>query len=79
MKSKKMETTMKGRKFKEAVTKDRLEVIYTVICTFTRYDGELIAKCNRTINNITFDGSIIPNDCGRGTIAVSNLQKFQEI
>jgi hypothetical protein len=70
---------MKGRKFKEVMTKGKIELIYTVLYTYTRYDGELIAKCNRTIHNIAFDGSIIPNDCGQGTIAASNLQKFQEI
>jgi hypothetical protein len=71
---------MKGRKFKEVMAKGRMELIYTVLYTYERRgDRELIAKCNRTIHNIAFDGSIIPNDCGQGTIAVNNLRKFQEI
>jgi hypothetical protein len=73
---------MKGRKFKEVMTKGRIELIYTVLYTYERLgDKELIAVCNRTINNIiSLDGRhIIPNDCGQGTIAVSNLKQFQEI
>jgi hypothetical protein len=70
---------MKGKKFKEVITEGRMEVIYTVLYTYARRgDGELIAKCNHTLNNAV-GSRIIPNDCGLCTIAVSNLMRFKEI
>jgi hypothetical protein len=71
---------MKGKKFKEVITEGRVEVIHTVLYTYARRgDGEMIAKCGRTINNIAFDGRVIPNNCEQSTIAVSNLMRFKEI
>ena len=49
--------------YKEIIHPGSLEVIYTVLRTYERYDGESVAECKKIANNITPFG-IIENDCG---------------
>ena len=68
-----------NEKYKEVVIPNCVEVIYTVLRTYERYDGESVAECKKVANNITPFG-IIENDCGVSDgIPVSVLQKYQRI
>lgn len=70
---------MKNRRFKEVVIKGKVEVIYTVLSTYTRHDGELMARVKKVANNIAPGSEPVPNDCGVSTIAVTTLQTFKEL
>lgn len=49
--------------YKEVVIPNCLEVIYIILRTYERYDGEIVADCKMIANNITPTG-IVENDCG---------------
>lgn len=68
-----------NEKYKEVVIPNSIEVIYTVLRTHERYDGEVVAECKMVANNITTKG-IVENDCGIcDGIASSVLKKFERI
>ena len=65
--------------YKEIIHPGSLEVIYTVLRTYERYDGEVMAECKMVANNITPKG-IVENDCSIcDDIASSVLKKFERI
>lgn len=65
-------------KYKEVVLPGRVEVIYTVLRTYERYDGEVMAECKMITNNITPTG-IVENDCGLCSIPLSVLERYERI
>lgn len=50
-------------KYREIVILGKIESVYTILKTYKRYDGEVLADCQVTCNNITPTG-IVSNDCG---------------
>lgn len=68
-----------NEKYKEVVIPNCVEVIYTVLRTYERYDGEVVAECKMVANNITPKG-IVENDCGIcDGRPLSVLKKFERI
>lgn len=66
-------------KYKEVVLPGRVEVIYTILRTYERYDGEVVAEYKMVANNITSTG-IVENDCGIcNGISLSVLKNFERI
>lgn len=68
-----------NEKYKEVVLPGRVEVIYTILRIYRRYDGEVVADCKMVANNITPRG-VVENDCGISEgVAISNLRKLERI
>lgn len=66
-------------RYKEVVLPGRIEVIYTILRTYERYDGDVVADCQMVANNITPIG-VVENDCGISEgVAISNLRKLERI
>lgn len=66
-------------KYKEVVLPGRVEVIYTILRTYRRYDGEVVADCQIVASNITPRG-VVENDCGISKgVAMINLIKLERI
>lgn len=66
-------------KYKEIVISGKIETIYTVKETYKRYDGEILANCQITCNNISPKG-VVPNDCGIFYgIALKVLKGFKRV
>lgn len=66
-------------KYKEVVLPGRVEVIYTILRTYRRYDGEVVADCQIVASNITPRG-VVENDCGISDgISLSSLKKLERI
>jgi hypothetical protein len=69
-----------NRKFEETVLKGRLNVVYTVLRTYTRRDGEPMARCAVAANNITVSQGIITNYLGIKDVSLNYAQaNFKEI
>jgi hypothetical protein len=69
-----------NKKFEETVLKGRLNVVYTVLRTYTRCDGEPMARCAAIANNITVSGGIITNYLGFKDVSLNYVQEnFKEI
>lgn len=69
----------KGQSYKEVVLPGRVEVLYTILRTYRRYDGEVVADCQIVANNFTPKG-VVENDCGISEgMAVSSLRKLERI
>lgn len=68
-----------NEKYKEVVLPNRIEVIYTILRTYERYDGEVVAECKMIANNIIPTG-LVENDCGIcDGIPLSVLKKLERI
>lgn len=68
-----------NEKYKEVVLPNRIEVIYTILRTYERHDGEVVAEYKMVANNITSTG-IVENDCGIcNGIPLSVLKNFERI
>lgn len=68
-----------SEKYKEVVLPGHVEVVYTILRTYERYDGEVVADCKMVANNITSRG-IVENDCGISDgRPLSNLKKLERI
>lgn len=65
--------------YKEIVVPNCVEVIYTILRTYERCDGEVVAECKMIANNITPTG-VVENDCGIcNDISLSVLKKMERI
>lgn len=53
-----------NEKYKEVIIPNSVEVIYTVLRVYNRFDSEMMAECNVLVNNISPNG-IIVNNCGQ--------------
>lgn len=68
-----------NEKYKEVVLPNRVEVIYTILRTYERYDGEIVAGCKMVAKNITPTG-VVENDCGIcDSRPLSVLRKLERI
>ena len=68
-----------NEKYKEVVLSGSVEVIYTILRIYRRYDGEVVADCQMVTNNITPRG-VVENDCGiSGGRPLSSLKKLERI
>ena len=52
-----------NEKYKDVVLPGRIEIVYTILRTYERYDGEIVAEYRMVANNIAISG-FVENDCG---------------
>lgn len=71
--------TAMNEKYKEVILPNRIEVIYTILRVYERYDGEVVAECKMVANNITPTG-VVENDFGIcDSRPLSALRKLERI